>query len=239
MTTLDPGGAQLGHDRREAGPRQARQARDQARAARLLLDGVAGRHRLRRLPHRPGARGHLLQLHELRRLRRVELRRALELREPLQGRPRAGGLRVLVPVRDRRDDPHERDLARDRAGPERQDQGAQLLARRLLRAVRARDPGHRLRVPVPVLELAAEDPRRHPALRRQHPHQPRLGVDGDRGARGLAVLRVRDHHLPVGPADDPGRAVRGGVARRREALAAVHARSPSRSSARSSRSTWC
>ena len=36
----------------------------------------------------------------------------------------------------------------------------QLLARRLLRAVRARDPGHRLRVPVPLLELAAEDPRR-------------------------------------------------------------------------------
>ena len=42
-----------------------------------------------------------------------------------------------------------------------------------------------------------------------------------------------------GPADDPGRTVRGSVARRREALAAVHARSPSRSSARSSPSTWC
>ena len=166
--------------------------------------------------------GHLLQLHELRRLRRVELRGIVELLQPLPGRPSAAGVRILVPLRHRRDDPDERLLARDRARIERQDQGAQLLARRLLRALHPGDPGHRLRVPVLLLELAAEDPLGHSAVRRQHPRQRAVGVDGDRGARRMAGLRVRDHHLPVGPADDPGGDVRGGIVGRRLRVAAVH-----------------
>ena len=44
----------------------------------------------------------------------------------------------------------------------------------------------------------------------------------------LAGVRLRDHHLPVGAADDPGGAVRGGIPRRRQARGGSSRRSPSR-----------
>ena len=52
--------------------------------------------------------------------------------------------------------------------------------------------------------------------------QRAVGVDRDRGARRMAGLRVRDHHLPVRPADDPRGNVRGGIVGRRLRMAAIH-----------------
>ena len=49
----------------------------------VLLDGPAGLRAVLRVPHRPGARGRVLQLHRLPGLRTVELRRAGQLQGPV------------------------------------------------------------------------------------------------------------------------------------------------------------
>ena len=123
------------------------------------------------------------------------------------------GLRVLVPVRDRRDDPDERDLARDRARAERQDQGAQLLAGRLLRARTCSRSWS---------SATCSSSSSRTRCRRSSPGIPLFAdniLTNETWAwtaivalARLAGLRVRDHHLPLGAADDPGRAVRSGIA---------------------------
>ena len=182
----------------------------------------------------PAVLGIFYSFTELHRVRRLAVHRAHQLHRRVlrPGDPRE--LLVHLRLRDRDGAPRERHRVPARGRPDLAHQAEDGPARGL------RDPDgdlghrHRLRVQLPVLELApgARDVARHPLAVGVDPRQPRPRLARDRHRDRVAVDPRHAPHLHRRAALHPGRGLRGRRHRRRQPRTGC-----GRSRSRSSRGT--